>query len=502
MEVFDVSSEGEPEQYLVVELVRGATLRKVLADRGPLPPEVAAALGVELLAALAHAHDAGVVHRDIKPENVMIEHRPAPPPGTSSPARPGERIQVKLTDFGIAKLLDAQGVTSTGPVLGSPAHMAPEQIEGDVDGRADIFGLGVLLYESMVGHLPFEGKNPAQVLRRVLEGIYPSADQEQPKVGKRWSKILDRALARLPEARYDGALAMQAALVSELKLLGVDSPRAELEAWFDDPRAYAERAGADTASAGAPPNESGALIGKLCELGRAARARGDTLEAAAHFNRALAYAPHDAALLKIVATIHRVRASRDLARRLLPLLLVSAALGKSAFYLTRALKPHLGPRASPTIPAPDASSALPSTTASVPVPEPSTPPVARPRSIVAPLPPQRPAKAIERKIVIAETQPQFGLLMAIDGAPIGEAHEGLVVAVDGKAHELRFTCMKGACEPLSKSIPAGEDTPITFPVSLAIKPASLVVDGDPRPSTGSKSSPRSPFARSCRWRYR
>ena len=79
---------------------------------------------------------------------------------------------MKLTDFGIAKLLDAQGVTSTGQVLGSPAHMAPEQIEGgDVDGRADVFGMGVLLYECMVGHLPFEGNNPAQVLRRVLDGI-------------------------------------------------------------------------------------------------------------------------------------------------------------------------------------------------------------------------------------------------------------------------------------------------------------------------------------------
>ncbi len=206
VEVFDVSAEGEAEQYLVVELVRGATLRKLLQQRGAIPPEVAAALGVELLAALAHAHAAGVVHRDIKPENVMIEHRPRPPaqdraaprpPPTS--ALPGDRVAVKLTDFGIAKLLDAQGVTSTGQVLGSPAHMAPEQIDGgDVDARADVFGLGVLLYECMVGHLPFEGNNPAQVLRRVLEGIYPSAEREQPKVGRRWSRILDRALARAP----------------------------------------------------------------------------------------------------------------------------------------------------------------------------------------------------------------------------------------------------------------------------------------------------------------
>ena len=128
---------------------------------------------------------------------------------------------MKLTDFGIAKLLDAQGVTSTGQVLGSPAHMAPEQIEGgEVDARSDVFGLGVLLYECMVGHLPFEGKNPAQVLRRVLDGHYPEAQAERPLVGGRWSKILDRALAHARADRFADATAMKAAMVG-----GARSPR-------------------------------------------------------------------------------------------------------------------------------------------------------------------------------------------------------------------------------------------------------------------------------------
>src|SRR5262249_55566705 len=145
---------------------------------------------------------------------------------------PGERVAVKLTDFGIAKLLDAQGVTSTGQVLGSPAHMAPEQIEGgEVDGRADIFGLGVLLYECMVGHLPFLGNNPAQVLRRVLDGTYASAERERPTVGKIWSQLLDRALARKAEGRFPDAIAMRDAISGELKRLGVGSSRVEVEAW-------------------------------------------------------------------------------------------------------------------------------------------------------------------------------------------------------------------------------------------------------------------------------
>jgi serine/threonine-protein kinase len=466
VEVFDVSSEGEPEQYLVVELVRGSTLRKVLTERAAVPPEVAAALGVELLAALAHAHSAGVVHRDIKPENVMLEHRHASPPSSESAAQqPGERMLVKLTDFGIAKLLDAQGVTSTGQVLGSPAHMAPEQIEGgEVDGRADIFGLGVLLYECVVGHLPFEGKNPAQVLRRVLEGVYPSAESEQPKVGKRWSAILDRALARLPEDRFPDALAMQAALVDELKLLGIESSRAELEAWFDDPVAYVER-------------RTAALIARLCELGRAARSAGRTLEAAAHFNRALAYSPHDAALLKIVSTMHRARASRALALRILPLLLVSAALGTTAFYVTRIFKPHPPPSGSAVVPGSGAPS-VSATALALPSAAPSASASARARSIAAPLPPQpRQVKPIERSVVIGATRPPFGVLFAIDGVPQGEAHEGLSFTLDGRAHDLRFTCMKDECEPLVRTVPAGEE-PLSLPVSLTIKPARAVVDGD------------------------
>ena len=166
-----------------------------------MPPEIAAAFALELLAALAHANAAGVVHRDIKPENVLIEHRPAPsvPAERTTPAPSGDRVVVKLTDFGIAKLLDAQGVTSTGQVLGSPAHMAPEQIEGgEVDARADVFGMGVLLYECMVGHLPFEGNNPAQVLRRVLDGHYPEAQAERPVVGPALERASSTARSRTP----------------------------------------------------------------------------------------------------------------------------------------------------------------------------------------------------------------------------------------------------------------------------------------------------------------
>jgi serine/threonine-protein kinase len=164
--VYDISDEDEPERYLVAELIEGATLRQLLREHGRLPVELGVVVALEIGKALSHAHEQGVIHRDVKPENVLVEL------SKDSEAR----VRVKLTDFGIAKLLDAQGVTSTGQVLGSPAHMAPEQIEGnDVDARADVFSLAVLLYECLVGRLPFQGNNPAQVLRAVLEGHFDTS---------------------------------------------------------------------------------------------------------------------------------------------------------------------------------------------------------------------------------------------------------------------------------------------------------------------------------------
>src|SRR5690606_245049 len=207
-----------------------------------------------------HAHNQGVIHRDIKPENVLCElprRRPvpsaeqdagserdasdtlsseseAPPYKQISSARSDRaRVVVKLTDFGIAKVLDAQGVTSTGQILGSPAHMAPEQIEGgDIGAHTDVFALGVLFYECMVGHLPFEGKNPAQVLRRVLEGSFEPADAEHPEVGGRWAAIVADALATRIEARTASAAELGARIDEELAVLGIDDPKAELFAFF------------------------------------------------------------------------------------------------------------------------------------------------------------------------------------------------------------------------------------------------------------------------------
>jgi serine/threonine-protein kinase len=466
VEIFDVSEPGEPEQYLVAELLRGTTLRKLLQEGGAMPPEIAAAVALELVGALAHAHASGVVHRDIKPENVLIEHRPPPSAAVSSERAnltpSGDRAVVKLTDFGIAKLLDAQGVTSTGQVLGSPAHMAPEQIEGgDVDARADVFGLGVLLYECMVGHLPFEGNNPAQVLRRVLDGIYPPAIGERPVVGNRWSTLLDRALAHTPAERFADADAMRDAMLAELARLGIAHPKHELEAWLDDPGAY-EKA------------HAARMIDKLCVLGAELRKKGDVLQGAADYNRALAHAPDDPQLLRIVAGLHRAEARARMLRRAGYALLLMIGLAAVAFGAGKLVRARFAgdvtpqPTALPSIAVPTATAPTAVATASV---------SATPAASTAPRPvftAMVPPKPVERSVQLGVT-PAEGVKVTIDGADTREATSGTVLKLDGKSHTLVFSCF--VCTTVTREVAASDkDDMVT--VHVPLKPATLVITGD------------------------
>jgi serine/threonine-protein kinase len=357
VEVYDVSTEDDGDRYLVVELLRGTTLRKILQQHRDMPAEIGAAIVLVLCEALEHAHASGIIHRDVKPENVLVELPQDREPGpkcrapaeqndtplpqsrprlvardstdggdgrSSRRSRKGDLgVIIKLTDFGIAKMLDAQGVTSTGQVLGSPAHMAPEQIEaGEVDGRTDVFALGVLMYECLVGHLPFEGKNPAQVLRRVLEGHYPAADRERPTVGGRWSRIVAGALARTPAERTESPGKLGEQIRAELEALGITDPRAEIAAYFEDPTAHAEALLA-------------LLVPRLVARGERAKKARDITGAAADFNRAMALAPHDMAIWKRATSLTSSTARRQLARRLSAIAAGSVLLGFAAYGIAR-----------------------------------------------------------------------------------------------------------------------------------------------------------------------
>ena len=476
VEVYDVSEPEDPEKYLVVELLRGITLRHLLSEGGEMPPEVAAAIGLELGAALSHAHAAGVVHRDLKPENVLVEV--------------DRDVRVKLTDFGIAKVLDAQGVTSTGQVLGSPAHMAPEQIEGgEVDGRADVFGLGVLLYECMVGHLPFEGKNPAQVLRRVLDGTFASADRERPSVGARWAAILARALAKEADQRFPSAEALSTALREELARLGFTDAMAELRAFFTDRAGYAR-------------DHAERLVPLLIQRGEMARRSGNLRDAGSDYNRALAYRPQDPVLHRLIGRLGRRRMMRRVAG--------SAALGLAAGCAVVAAVvavqrknaqplPVSRPAAPPTAlvvgtsrPLPAAAPDPPASAPVTPAPVHAAPAVSvdrRPRQQASPAQ-QVPSTAPSMRGVKFEVMPK-GALVSIDGSPAEELFmkiKKLTVGVHTfEAHVPDSNC----CEPVRREeeIKADDGSGAVQQISLSLRFRDAAISAPEAPPGAQLSCP-------------
>lgn len=221
---YDAGDDGAGPSYIVTEFIEGRTLKDFIEQEQTFFPEVAALIAVEICEAIGHAHGLGIIHRDLKPENMMI----------TTDGR------LKLMDFGIAKVIDQQQqMTMTGSILGSPAHMAPEMLEGrDLDIRSDLFSLGTILYWLATGNLPFMGKNPHQTLRRILEGDYLDPQQVNPELGTRLCRIIKRCLAMEPAERYANAGELKQALLETMDDLELDEPAAELTRFFTGPKAY------------------------------------------------------------------------------------------------------------------------------------------------------------------------------------------------------------------------------------------------------------------------
>ena len=300
LEVYDYAGQSSEQAYIVMEFVEGVNLRQFVQRHGAMPPEYAAMLAMELCQALEHAHAEGIIHRDLKPENVMISHQG----------------KVKLMDFGIAHIFDADTMTQTGSLLGSPAHMAPEMIEGEqVDARADIFALGTILYYLVTTQLPFEGKSAPQVLKRVLEGMYKSPESHDARVGKEFSRIVQTCLARAPESRYEDAGQMHRALMAYLDRVNFEPPHDHgLATYLLDPLAGRQ----------AFERQIGP---RLLTLANRAIDRGDHALACTWLNRILAYDPHNQAVLARLRRMQRRSFTRN---RLLPglaLLLLLTTLG-------------------------------------------------------------------------------------------------------------------------------------------------------------------------------
>lgn len=189
--------------FIVMERIDGAPLNEVLDTERILPPTRIRRILAQVLDVLAAAHERSVLHRDLKPSNIMLL----------------DQDRVKICDFGGAKILEGDGstrITRTGHTLGTPAYMAPEQIENRaVDGRADLYSVGVLLYRMLSGRLPFESQNREALLyQQLLQAPRPPSQVADAEVPHAMEVVCLRALAKQPEARYPNARAMAEALTA------------------------------------------------------------------------------------------------------------------------------------------------------------------------------------------------------------------------------------------------------------------------------------------------
>ncbi len=195
--------EGAP--YMALELLEGVDLQRALDDGLRPDPRVTLPIVLQVLAGLGRAHENGVVHRDIKPSNVFLPvGRPA-----------------KIMDFGVARLAGHGQSTGSGAIVGTPNYMSPEQVQGgDVDGRSDLFSVGLILYELATGEKAFKADTVVAVVFKIL---HEEVKLELVPAGPRWGKlreVIERALAREKEERYPDAPSMAADLTLALRDLG------------------------------------------------------------------------------------------------------------------------------------------------------------------------------------------------------------------------------------------------------------------------------------------
>lgn len=212
VEVFDLVPDNDT-LYLVMELVRGQSVL-ALIESGALRARRSLVIARQVLDGLAHAHAAGLVHRDLKPENIMV----------STLGEPGrEYDRVKILDFGVVKLVGDAALqvgdgklTRTGVVFGTPAYIAPEQALGQlVDGRADLYSMGIVLFEMLTGRTPFRSPDQVTLMRMQASAPIPTLASVAP--GRTWctpelEQLIRQALAKRPEHRFANAAEMTTAL--------------------------------------------------------------------------------------------------------------------------------------------------------------------------------------------------------------------------------------------------------------------------------------------------
>src|ERR1700738_2311285 len=202
------AGEDDGSPYIVLEYVEGETLKERIRRQGRLPIAEAVAYAIEIARALGAAHARHIVHRDVKPQNVLID----------------DEGSAKVTDFGIARTLDEEGLTVDGRVLGTTDYVSPEQALGQpVTGQSDLYSLGIALYEMLAGEVPFKGENQVAVAMKHVREALPDVQAKRPEISAALAGVVDNAPAKRPEERY----ADDSELIADLEdVLAIETARA------------------------------------------------------------------------------------------------------------------------------------------------------------------------------------------------------------------------------------------------------------------------------------
>lgn len=186
-----------PACSIVMEYVDGVSLAEIIRKAGPLPMNIGTMIAIQICNALAYAHMHGVIHRDIKPSNIMVR-------------RNGE---VKLMDFGIARIRDLEPLTMPGTLMGTPSYMSPEQVLGDaLDARSDIFSLGIVLYEMFTGLKPFMDEETQSITRKIVQSRFLPPRRLNRDIPRRLQRMIRKCLRKKPHRRYGAVQELSQAL--------------------------------------------------------------------------------------------------------------------------------------------------------------------------------------------------------------------------------------------------------------------------------------------------
>ena len=453
LEIYDYSGEESEETYIAAELLTGPTLKDFVMKHEAPPPEIAACIALQLADALGEAHAKGIIHRDVKTENVLIH----------------EERCVKLTDFGIAYMVDTHTFTATGQILGSPGHMAPEQVEGGTcDARSDVFSLGTVLYFCSTGRLPFVGRNPHHLLKLLLGGEYPDPLRLRPEIGADLTGIMNKALSREPAERYQTAGEMAESLRGFLSDMGVDDPDEAFARYLSDPGGFATEL-------------RGRSLERLLNIGAKASKAGNVPRAQAALSRALAIDDGNERALKLLGALG--------SRRRLGLLLAGLVLG-TAFVAAASYgyARWLSNEGAALVEGPGVTEESPpdrEEREDEPLPSTAERPAPSPGQEAGPDPAAEPAKTPatngRRWVVFKPTPPNVSI--SVDGGPSKPYGPGFQrIRLKVGTHTFRFVGAEGCCEEkvVRRRIPPGARD-YELAVKLKYEPARLYLKGPAPP---------------------